>query len=525
MSRASGRVLAAVLFTDIVNSTAIAEELGDRRWKAVITRHHQIVRRQLKRFGGTEQDTAGDGFFATFPEPASAIGCACAVSNEVRDLGIQIRTGVHFGECERVGKKLSGITVVVAARIMALGGAGDVLVSRTAAELARGAGFGFEDRGEHTLKGVEDPFQVMAVTTWEDEARPAPLDPEEARARRAAVGEPTGRRSRVPVVVAGIVGLVLLAAAGAFALTRGSGTVTPAPGDLARIAADGGSFDRIAQLGVQAFPQSIAPGGGTLWVASVGNQTLAAVDAGDASTQVLGTPGTPTGIAFGADLVWVTFGFESAPNQRLEIFDPTNGGGLRPAPFAVPAGSYPIASDGRQIWVADPLGSTVARYEPVSDATTTIPLPPGSGPAAIAIGGSPAAVWIAAGREPSVFRLDATAEHPTVERFSTGTDVPTSLAVAPDGTVWIVSATTDVVIALAPDGTTKLHQSIGDRCDGPVAVVATADAAYVSCANSRAVARLDPATGAVTAFLRLSGTPGPIAADADGRVWVGVQSA
>ena len=148
MSRGSGRVLAAVLFTDIVNSTAIAEELGDRRWKAVITRHHQIVRRQLKRFGGTEQDTAGDGFFATFPEPASAIGCACAVSNEVRDLGIQIRTRVHFGECERVGKKLSGITVVVAARIMALGGAGDVLVSRTAAELARGAGFGFEDRGD-----------------------------------------------------------------------------------------------------------------------------------------------------------------------------------------------------------------------------------------------------------------------------------------------------------------------------------------------------------------------------------------
>src|SRR4029077_13310300 len=119
------------------------------------------------RFGGTEQDTAGDGFFATFPEPASAIGCACAVSDEGRALAIQIRTGVHFGECERVGKKLGGITVVVAARVMALGGAGDVLVSRTASELARGAGFGFEDRGSHVLKGVEDAFQVMAVTTWD----------------------------------------------------------------------------------------------------------------------------------------------------------------------------------------------------------------------------------------------------------------------------------------------------------------------------------------------------------------------
>ena len=210
---------------------------------------------------------------------------------------------------------------------------------------------------------------------------------------------------------------------------------------------------RIAQLGVQAFPQSIAPGGGTLWVASVGNQTVAAVDAGDASTQVLGTPGTPTGNAFGADLVWVTFGFESAPNQRLEIFDPTNGGGLRPAPFA----ARPAATRSR----ARPpdLGgrsarSTVARYEPVSDATTTIPLPPGSGPAAIAIGGSPAAAWISAGASRrSSGRRDR--GHPTVERFSTGTDVPTSIAVAPDGTVWIVSATTDVVIALAPDGTTS----------------------------------------------------------------------
>ena len=134
----SGRILAAVLFTDMVDSTAVAEELGDRRWKTLTKRHHTIVRRELKRFGGREIDTAGDGFFATFREPASAIACACAASEAVRELGVEIRAGVHFGECEQTGKKPSGITVVVGARIMALGGGGDVLVSSTVAELTRG---------------------------------------------------------------------------------------------------------------------------------------------------------------------------------------------------------------------------------------------------------------------------------------------------------------------------------------------------------------------------------------------------
>ena len=196
-SSSSGRVLAAVLFTDIVNSTSVAEELGDRGWKVLIERHHHIVRGELKRFRGREIDTAGDGFFAAFNEPASAIACACAIADTVRELGIEIRAGVHFGECERMGKKLGGITVVVGARIMALGGAGEVLVSGTAAELTRGAGFATSDHGTQVLKGVDGEWRILAVDSVDGEPREGPLDPDEAARRRSSIAaEVAGLRLR-----------------------------------------------------------------------------------------------------------------------------------------------------------------------------------------------------------------------------------------------------------------------------------------------------------------------------------------
>src|SRR5512132_2318488 len=139
MRRRSGtRVLAAVLFTDIVDSSAVASRVGDARWKELIARHHAIVRRELKRFGGRELDTAGDGFYASFGEPAAAIRCACAAAESVRELGIEIRAGVHFGECEQLKEKLGGIAVVVGARVMSLGGAGDVLVTASTSSLVAG---------------------------------------------------------------------------------------------------------------------------------------------------------------------------------------------------------------------------------------------------------------------------------------------------------------------------------------------------------------------------------------------------
>jgi len=157
------RVLATVLFTDIVGSTERAAQLGDRAWRELLERHHAIVRGQLARFRGQEIDTAGDGFFASFDGPARAIRCACAVRDALRQIGIDVRAGLHTGECEIVAGKIAGIAVNVGARVAALAGPAEVLVSSTVKDLVAGSGIEFEDRGEHELKGIPGAWRVFAV--------------------------------------------------------------------------------------------------------------------------------------------------------------------------------------------------------------------------------------------------------------------------------------------------------------------------------------------------------------------------
>jgi class 3 adenylate cyclase len=148
------RVLATVLFTDIVGSTERAAAVGDRRWRELVEEHHARVRRELERFRGRELDTAGDGFFATFDGPARGIRAACAIRDSIRALGLEIRAGLHTGECELTGEKVAGIAVNTGARVAATAAAGEVLVSSTVKDLVAGSGIAFEDRGEHELKGV-----------------------------------------------------------------------------------------------------------------------------------------------------------------------------------------------------------------------------------------------------------------------------------------------------------------------------------------------------------------------------------
>jgi pimeloyl-ACP methyl ester carboxylesterase len=157
------RVLATILFTDIVGSTAKAAELGDRAWLEVVEQHHTIVRRHLARFRGRELDTAGDGFFATFDGPARAIRAAVAIADAVKNLGIEIRAGLHTGECELVDGKTAGIAVHIGARVAALAGSDDVLVSRTLKDLVAGSEIEFDDRGVHELKGVPGEWELFAV--------------------------------------------------------------------------------------------------------------------------------------------------------------------------------------------------------------------------------------------------------------------------------------------------------------------------------------------------------------------------
>jgi class 3 adenylate cyclase/pimeloyl-ACP methyl ester carboxylesterase len=157
------RVLATVLFTDVVGSTEKAAELGDSAWRDLLEQHHATVRRLLAHYRGTEVDTAGDGFFATFDGPARAIRCAQAILEAVARLGLEVRAGLHTGECETIAGKVGGIAVNIGARVGSIARPSEVLVSRTVKDLVAGSGLSFEDAGEHELKGVPDRWQLYRV--------------------------------------------------------------------------------------------------------------------------------------------------------------------------------------------------------------------------------------------------------------------------------------------------------------------------------------------------------------------------
>ncbi|MBW3613364.1 MAG: adenylate/guanylate cyclase domain-containing protein [Chloroflexi bacterium] len=157
------RVLTTILFTDLVASTELAAQLGDGQWRALLGRHHGLVRRELARYDGVELDTAGDGFFATFDGPARAVQAARAIRDAVHKLGMEVRAGVHTGECELLDGKVAGIAVSIGARIAGLAAPGEVLVSSTVKDLVAGSGLEFEDRGAHELKGVPGRWSLFAA--------------------------------------------------------------------------------------------------------------------------------------------------------------------------------------------------------------------------------------------------------------------------------------------------------------------------------------------------------------------------
>ncbi|MBV8561471.1 MAG: adenylate/guanylate cyclase domain-containing protein [Actinobacteria bacterium] len=157
------RVLSTVLFTDLVGSTERAASIGDRAWADLLTHHHALVRRQFDRFGGRELDNAGDGFLAAFDGPARALMCARAITEATEEIGVPVRTGVHTGECERIGSKLGGIAVHIGARVAAAADPGEVLASSTVKDLVAGSGLEFRDRGEHELKGVPGAWRLYAL--------------------------------------------------------------------------------------------------------------------------------------------------------------------------------------------------------------------------------------------------------------------------------------------------------------------------------------------------------------------------
>jgi class 3 adenylate cyclase/esterase/lipase len=157
------RVLATVLFTDIVGSTETAAALGDQRWRDLLEHHHAMIRRNLARFRGHEVKTTGDGFLATFDGPARGVQCAHAIAQDIRSLGIEVRAGLHTGECEIIGDDVGGIAVHIGARVAALARAGEVLVSSTVKDLVAGSGLRFDERGTYPLKGIPGEWRIFTA--------------------------------------------------------------------------------------------------------------------------------------------------------------------------------------------------------------------------------------------------------------------------------------------------------------------------------------------------------------------------
>jgi class 3 adenylate cyclase len=207
------RVLATVLFTDIVGSTERAAEVGDAAWRQLMARHHSAVRREVRRFGGREQDSAGDGFFLAFDRPMAALRCAAAILAAVASLGMEERAAVHTGEVERMQGKLGGIAVHTAARMLAVASPGEVVVTATTRELVAGSGLRFTDRGPHTLKGLPEPIHLFALEAPESLVA-APTRP---------VGAAAPDLGRLGPWAARVAAVAVLAVAIAAVATRGIG--------------------------------------------------------------------------------------------------------------------------------------------------------------------------------------------------------------------------------------------------------------------------------------------------------------
>src|SRR5215217_2758554 len=183
-ARAGRRLFRTVLFTDIVGSTQLAAELGDRRWRRTVSAHNAAIRRELRRHRGQEVDTAGDGFFAIFENPTDALRCAVAAVAAAHSMGLGIRAGLHTGEVEPTGAKYGGIAVHIGARLLALAGPREAIVSNTVRELVAGSGHEFEDRGVHQLKGVPGDWHVYALVMprFEEGVALVSVDDDELRA-------------------------------------------------------------------------------------------------------------------------------------------------------------------------------------------------------------------------------------------------------------------------------------------------------------------------------------------------------
>ncbi|MDP9317669.1 MAG: ABC transporter substrate-binding protein [Actinomycetota bacterium] len=468
------RFLTTVLFTDIVGSTEMAAELGDKAWRELVQLHHALVRSRLRNYGGREMDTAGDGFFAIFDAPASAIACALEIAADVQELGLQIRAGLHAGEVEKAGTKVGGITVPTGARISAQAGAGEVLVSSTVRDLAAGADLRFDDLGVRPLKGIPGEWRLYTVSRVAPEggAESVAATPKERAQRRAAAvrlaeSRPFWQRHARATIGIAIVLVLLTAGGGLFAWSPWRLPALATVGENTVGVIDPERNEIVGQIPVGSLPGGITYADDFVWVTNTGDDTVSridpqtravvdTIDVGTAPTGIAGANGSiwvtnsgertvsringttnrvvqtitvgnaPTAIASGGDAVWVA----NASDGTVVRIDAASGEPGKP----IGVGSTPVAlAVGENgVWVATEDGGLVVHLDPVSGVTLAAPIAVGARPVALAIGGG--AVWVANAGDGSVSRIDPTTNRVTAVQQVGGT--PTGVTTS-DGAVWI----------------------------------------------------------------------------------------
>lgn len=496
---ASERRLLTVFFTDIVGSTVLAVEMGDARWRELIARHHGLVRVELKRFGGREIDTAGDGFFATFDRPAQAIRCAAAVVQAVRQLGIEVRAGLHLGEVEVAGKNVGGVAVHTGARVLSAAAPGDVLVTATLRELVAGSGLEFADRGQHALKGVPGTWQLYGLETVDGRPLEPVPDTPTAAERRAAIAAPTIlRRRRTPLLIAGSLGLLilvllLLVDRGPPPTTAGHRAVEPPLGSVVQ-------FDPTTQtIKHTTTPDvvvahgggnpKIAVGEGGIWVRS---DSLVRIDPATGEVHhggLLATTGDPRadrGVEVGSRAVWI--GGDLQGGQALLFrWDPATDERLPDARITSTLVANDIALGGNNVWVSFGDGRLVkldGRTLKVIDDTSAGEFADG---VVVGAGG----VWVLDIANGTLIGIDPR----TLEKTGEATFGGSILAMAADQErVWLLDASGHDVIPVGADGIARDRIPVGPD---PSGIAVGLDAVWVSDEGGD-VYRIDPLTHETT---------------------------
>jgi streptogramin lyase len=492
-----------VLFTDIVGSTELAAELGDRRWRRTVAAHNAAIRRELKRNHGQEIDTAGDGFFAIFENPTDAVRSAAAAVAAVHGLGLRIRAGIHTGEVEPAGAKVGGIAVHIGARLLAMAGMEEVLVSSTVRDLVAGSGHAFEDRGTHELRGVPGEWHVYALVLPQIDQSIAIDAAEDDEARRVAAS----RRQRA--LVGGLVGVIALLMAGMGAAFIIANRQPPPPsGPDTVLGYEPGKAEPLRGWHVGAGPSAVALANGVLWVASTGSGTITRIDLATGQATSIGQGGAhPSAVLVSAGKTFVA---DRYANQ-LTILTERDGALIdRFDQHASGLASSPLG-----VWVADDLADRLSQLDPVTGPMSDwITFPPAAGPTALAFAAD--TLWAAAPRVAGVQRVDtgARAVAPVATELS-GVD---SIGAAGND-LWLASSAADG--AARVDATTGRVDLRVPVCDTPIAIAGTPSGAWVACSTSRELWHVDR-SGGVTDRIELDAIPAALATDGE-RAWVALR--